>query len=210
MKIKKKKNQWSFVLLCFSFAAPVTRTWHDDGPVGFKRLRVDLDGRHGVVTCVSVQQVALKTKIKKRHLSYLLSTLFHSATCPLHTYLSEAQPRPLLLSVPDARSRVVHVALQVTGGTWQEIDFDVFAALAVGVTLNPFSLLIRAGTNTGQTRTGQVKYVTTKISEAIIALKHVNQYISKISAFLTQLYYFILLFCRVTSKFGIAVTSQTE
>lgn len=56
-------------MLCFDFvfscAATLARcslcTWHDDGPVRFQGLGVDLDGRHGVVTGVPIQQVALKT-----------------------------------------------------------------------------------------------------------------------------------------------------
>lgn len=38
------------------------------------------------------------------------------------TYLCKAQPRPLLLSVPDAGSGVVHVALQGTDRTLQGMD----------------------------------------------------------------------------------------
>lgn len=55
---------FAFFRSAFSFAAMLTarlRTWHDDGAVRFKGLRVDLDGRHGVVTGVSIQQVALET-----------------------------------------------------------------------------------------------------------------------------------------------------
>lgn len=39
-------------------------TWHDDSPVRLQCLRVDLDGRHGVVTGVPIQQVALRTQHK--------------------------------------------------------------------------------------------------------------------------------------------------
>lgn len=39
-------------------------TWHDDCPVRLQCLRVDLDGRHGVVTGVPIQQVALRTQHK--------------------------------------------------------------------------------------------------------------------------------------------------
>lgn len=37
-------------------------TWHNDSPFRIQSLWVDLDGRHRVVTCVPIQQVALKVR----------------------------------------------------------------------------------------------------------------------------------------------------
>lgn len=87
-----------FALLCFDFVFSSEHgntgcslwTWHDDGPVGFQGLGVDLDGRHGVVTGVPVQQVALRTR--RNGTAVVRFQPLHASLDPSGRHLPERSP----------------------------------------------------------------------------------------------------------------------
>lgn len=55
------------------------RTWHNDRPFRIQSLRVDLNGCQSVVTCVPIQQIALKAQ--NHHSDNVLNATFVIITC---------------------------------------------------------------------------------------------------------------------------------